>query len=253
MQRSVERSTFLWRHAVVLAFVLASFALALSRAPFGQDQSYHAFADSRSALGIPNFGDVASNLIFVIAGLAGLWVCFIKHPGKLRNSWIVMFAGIASVGVASAYYHWDPTDQTLVWDRATLTIGFMGLFVAILGEYIDTRLQVLLIPAILLGAASVMYWRFFDDLRLYYWVQAVPLLVLVLLMLLYPAKYSHQWLLLAAGVWYGSAKLAELGDKAVFAATQGVISGHTIKHLLAGIGSLFIAWWLYVRADLSDT
>jgi len=126
----------------VLVFVLASFALALSRAPFGQDQSYHAFADSRSALGIPNFGDVASNLIFVIAGLAGLWVCFIKHPGKLRNSWIVMFAGIASVGVASAYYHWNPNDQTLVWDRATLTIGFMGLFVAILGEYIDARLVV---------------------------------------------------------------------------------------------------------------
>ena len=120
MQRLPERSSFLWRHIVVLAFVLASFALALSRAPFGQDQSYHAFADSRSALGIPNFGDVASNLVFIIAGLAGLWVCFVRHPGKLRHSWIVMFAGIASVGVASAYYHWDPNDQTLVWDRATL-------------------------------------------------------------------------------------------------------------------------------------
>ena len=117
----------------------------------------------------------------------------------------------------------------------------MGLFVAILGEYIDARLQVLLVPAVISGVASVLYWHFFDDLRLYYWVQAVPLLVLLLLMLLYPAKYSHQWLLLAAGFWYGSAKLAELGDKAVFAATQGVISGHTIKHLLAGIGSLFIA------------
>ena len=163
-----------------------------------------------------------------------------------------MFAGIASVGAASAYYHWDPNDQTLVWDRLTLTIGFMGLFVAILGEYTDARLQVLLIPAVLLGIASVLYWRFFDDLRLYYWVQAVPLLVLVLLMLLYRAKYSHQWLLLAAGFWYGSAKLAELGDNAVFAATQGVISGHTIKHLLAGVGSLFIAWWLYVRSDVYD-
>lgn len=35
--------------------------------------SYHQFADERGWLRIPNFGNVASNMVFAAAGLAGLW------------------------------------------------------------------------------------------------------------------------------------------------------------------------------------
>ena len=50
-----------------------------------------------------------------------------------------------------------------------MTIGFMGLFVALLSEYVGGRLcRLLLVPALLIGFASVLYWQAFDDLRLSY-------------------------------------------------------------------------------------
>src|SRR5687767_11635440 len=97
-----------WRHLVVATVVAGSLAAIMSQPPFGQDQNYHAFADNRPFFGIPNFGDVASNLAFIVAGLAGLKVCFSRQLGEMRSAWIVMFAGITLVGIASAYYHWNP-------------------------------------------------------------------------------------------------------------------------------------------------
>ncbi|MEO6051115.1 MAG: hypothetical protein ABIP78_07265 [Pyrinomonadaceae bacterium] len=239
-----------WRHLVMAIIVVGSLIGMISQPPFGQDQNYHNFADSRTLLGIPNFGDVASNLGFLIAGLLGLKICFEEPLGALHRAWIVMFAGIALVGVASSYYHWNPNDYTLVWDRMSLTVGFMGLFVGLLGEYISERFRLFLVPAILMGVFSVLYWNWFQDLRFYYWIQLIPLLILPFMMMLYPAKYSHQWLVLAGAIWYGLAKLAELGDKVVFAATQGIISGHTIKHIFAAVGCISILTALKKRKPL---
>lgn len=229
-----------WRHALIAAVVFGSLAVMMFQSPFGQDPNYHAFADSRPMLGVPNFGDVASNLAFLLVGLAGLWFCLQRDLGPLRNAWFVMFAGIAIVGVASSYYHWTPNDETLVWDRMSLTVGFMGLFVALLGEYIGERFRILLIPAVILGVASVLYWHWFDDLRVYYWVQMVPLLIVPFVMLLFRPRYSHQWLILAGAVLYGLAKLTERGDKVIFAISAETVSGHTLKHLLAGGGCFAI-------------
>jgi hypothetical protein len=52
-----------------LAAVVGIAALLLPRTP--QPLSYHHFVDQRSVLGIPNFGDVASNILFLVAGLWG--------------------------------------------------------------------------------------------------------------------------------------------------------------------------------------
>ena len=142
-----------WGHLLILLIVFGSLAVVLGQAPFGQDQNYHNFADKRGLLNIPNFGDVASNLLFLLVGLAGVKLRIEKPLGRLENAWFVMFAGIALVGIASAYYHWNPNDYTLVWDRMSLTVGFMGLFIAVLGEYVSERFRMLLMPAVLLGVA----------------------------------------------------------------------------------------------------
>lgn len=229
-----------WRYSLIGVVVFGSFAALLLQAPIAQDQNYHAFADSRALSGIPNFGDVASNLPFLIVGLAGLWLCLSRDLGPLRNAWLVMFTGIALVGVASSYYHWTPNDETLVWDRSSLTVGFMGLFIGLLGEYLGERLRMLLGPAVFLGVASVLYWHWFDDLRIYYWVQMVPLLIVPFVMLAFRPRYTHQSLILAGAILYGLAKLTELGDKVIFRATGENVSGHTLKHLLAAAGCLAI-------------
>lgn len=229
-----------WRHVVIALILVGSLAAMFARAPFAQDQAYHDFADGRAVFGIPNFGDVASNIAFLIAGLCGLWVCFTRDLGRDRSAWIVAFAGIALVSIGSGYYHLAPTDATLFWDRAAMTVGFMGVVVAVLGEYVSERFNAMLWPAVILGLASVVYWRLFEDLRFYYWVQLGPLLALLFILLLFRPKYSNRWLLLAGLGWYGVAKLTELGDKGIFAATQDTISGHTLKHLFAGVGCYFM-------------
>lgn len=226
-----------------------SLAVMLSLKRFGQNPEYHNFADQRALFGIPNFFDVASNLAFLIVGIIGLRICLKKRLGNLRTAWIVLFAGITLVSIGSAYFHLNPNNQTLVWDRLPMTVGFMGLFVALLGEYISERLGGLLVPALLIGAASVFYWHWSDDLRFYVWVQLIPLVSIPFVLILYRARYSHGWMLLAALGCYALAKLTELGDAEIFAVTQNVISGHTIKHLLSAIGCVFLVLMLQKRSE----
>jgi hypothetical protein len=57
----IPRRTGVW---VLVAFTIALGAVAMLLPRIPQPQSYHDFADQRSFLGIPNFGDLASNLLF---------------------------------------------------------------------------------------------------------------------------------------------------------------------------------------------
>jgi len=241
-----------WRHLLMTIVVVGSLVAMMLQQPFGQNPSYHNFADRRAFFGIPNFLDVASNFAFLIVGIAGVRICLRNRLGNLRNAWIVLFAGVTLVSVGSAYYHLYPNNQTLVWDRLPMTIGFMGLFVALLGEYISERLGVFLVPAILLGLSSVLYWHWSDDLRFYIWVQLIPLLTIPFVMILYRAGYSHQWLLLLALGWYALAKISEVADGEIFRLSQGIVSGHTIKHLLSALGCLSIFLMLQRRKLLDS-
>src|SRR2546422_11185128 len=180
----------------MVAIVAGSLALMLSQQPFGQDPTYHDFADRRTFFAIPNFFHVTSKLAFLLVGIAGLRTCLRNGFDRSRYAWFALFAGATLFSAASAYYHWDPSNRTLLWDRLPITIGFMGLFAALLGEYIGERLgMLLLVPALILGSASVVYWHRFDDLRFYVWVQLIPLLTIPVAMVLYRARYSHRWLL----------------------------------------------------------
>jgi hypothetical protein len=129
-----------------------------------------------------------------------------------------------------------------------MTIAFTGLFVALLAEYVHTRLgDVLLVPMLLLGLFSVLYWERADDLRLYIWVQLIPLLTIPAVMLLFHARYSHSWLLAPALGLYVLAKVAEIYDREFFGFTGGALSGHSLKHVLAAAGCFTILWMLRVR------
>lgn len=230
-----------WRHVLLLSIVTGSLALVLSMQPIGQDPAYHDFGDRRTFFGIPNFFDVISNIPFLLVGMAGINYCFGNHQVSFRTAWLTFFAGVAIVSVGSGYYHLNPTNETLVWDRLPMTIGFMGLFVVLLAEYVGAGLgKLLLAPAIITGLASVFYWHWFDDLRFYVWIQFIPILTIPFLMVLFRARYSHQWLLPVALACYMLAKLSEAYDREVFVFAQGLFSGHSLKHLLAALGCLSV-------------
>ncbi len=206
--------------------------------PVPQPPAYHLFADTRQIAGIPNALNTLTNVPFLLVGAYGMALCFkVKAPA----AWLLLFISVAFVSAGSAWYHLAPTMASLVWDRLPMAVGFMGLFVALLSEYVDNRLRQLLLPAAALGAGSVLYWAATDDLRLYGWVQFVPLVAIPVVLALYPARYTHgRWLLAALGA-YGLAKVCEYFDLALLAATGSVLSGHSLKHLLAAVCCLLLA------------
>jgi hypothetical protein len=236
-----------WRHLLLLAIVLGSLALMLSHDPLQQHAGYHRFADQRVVFGVPNFFDVSSNIAFLLVGVAGV-LFLARRTVSLRFAWLTFFLGVAIVSAGSGYYHANPNDGTLVWDRLPMTIAFMGLFAAILGEYVDERLgKILLVPAVLLGLFSVLYWRWFGDLRFYFWIQLIPLLTVPAVMILFRSRYSHGWVLLVALALYGLAKVPEAYDGEIFALTRQLFSGHTLKHLFAALSCLTALAMLWRR------
>ncbi len=227
---------FSWRHAVLLMLVLFPPAWLLGLDPIPQDVAYHNFADTRRFLGVPNFFDVLTSLPFLLIGAVGTKFCLTHDLGPVRSAWLALFVGIGLVGPGSAYYHCTPGNETLVWDRLPMSVAFMGLLTALLGDYVNRRLSKLLIPLIILGISSVLYWHRFDDLRPYVGVQFIPLLTLPFVMALFGTRHTYQWILMAALVLYILAKGAEVYDGAVFQMTGEVVSGHTVKHLLVSAG-----------------
>ena len=214
--------------------------------PVSQDVRFHHFADQRSLWGIPNFGNVVSNLPFLIVGAVGLWrVAITRVPAQIRWIYSVLFTGVLLTGFGSAYYHWHPDNDRLVWDRVPMTIVFMSLLAATVAELVDRRLGMgLLFPLVALGAGSVLYWHWSElrgrgDLRWYGLVQFYPMLLIPLLLWLYwssahkPAIRSLAWVV----VWYIVAKVMEALDRQIYDLVG--ISGHTLKHLAAAMSTVY--------------
>ncbi|MGE4182040.1 MAG: hypothetical protein AB7J34_19625 [Limisphaerales bacterium] len=238
-----------WRPWILGFLVLGSLVTALVLPRIGQDPGYFNFADRREIAGVPNFWDVVTNVPFLFIGIAGVLWCGRRERSESRFAWLAMFAGIASIGPGSAYFHWNPNVDTLVWDRSSLACGFMGFFLAVLGERIDPRWgRVWVLPALALGVGSVLIGYVFDDLRLYGWVQFMPMLVLPLVLLLYPSRYTHGWIMGGALGVYALAKVAELLDGPFLALTGGLIAGHAVKHLLGAVACFMLLRMLIRRA-----
>lgn len=229
---------------VLLAVVLVLVCCLLPRIP--QPQSYHQFADHRSFLGIPNFGDVSSNLPFAVIGLWGLIFLLRMNSSQLsghfidpREQWpyLFVFLGLLLTAFGSSYYHLHPNNATLVWDRLPMTITFMGMVAAVIAERISVRLGLWLLPVLLLiGMASVFQWYWSElqgagDLRFYASVQAYSALV-ILLGLMMPRRYTRTSDFGYVIGFYALAKALETFDKPIFAALH-FVSGHTLKHLAA--------------------
>ena len=250
-----------WRAALLLlAGAAAVLALAL-HGPIPQPASYHAFADQRTLLGIPHFWNVVSSLPFSVLGLAGLRRLRSRPPGLLpglKACYAACFAGAVGIGLGSGWYHLRPDNASLVWDRLPMTVAFMGLFTAVLGEHIGTRLARRALPGLLLaGVGSVAYWVLSErlgtsDLRPYLLVQFLPMALVPLILLLYPSRLTGVgWLWALLGL-YAVAKLLEGLDAALFE-HLGLIGGHALKHLVAAgaLGCLVLA--LRKRQPLRDS
>jgi hypothetical protein len=67
------------------------------------------------------------------------------------------------------------------------------------------------------------------------------------MMLLFPSRYTHGWMLLLVVVLYGGAKALEHFDARVFVATEGQVSGHSLKHVVAALACYAVVMMLKRR------
>jgi hypothetical protein len=244
-----------WRLWILIGAIVVAIAALFLIPAIPQSEAYHDFADKRVLLGIPNCLNVLSNVFFLFVGACGLRTVF-RHAQFLdqreRWPWAIFFVGVTLTAFGSSWYHLNPNDATLVWDRIPMTIGFMSLVAAILAERISVPAGLwLLVPMIALGVGSVLYWEATEqqgrgDLRPYAFAQFGSLLILLLLLFLFPARYTRTWDLGVSLSFYALAKLLEVADRPISTALK-FVSGHTLKHLSAAVSAYWIVRMLRLR------
>jgi len=233
-----------WRHltraeqigvgALLLIFVVWAMLPAIP-----QDPGYHLFADQRQWLGIPHTANVLSNAAFVLAGLYGLARLTararVRFPAAIEAGLCCLALGLIFTGLGSAWYHLNPDDVTLAWDRLPMTLVFTGVLGVAIAQRVGQNVaRVGLAILFELGVVSIVYWRMSGDLSLYLTLQFGGVAALLLLLLLTRRgddPFPWWWVI----AWYGLAKLVEAADESIWQLTNGFLAGHMLKHLAAAM------------------
>ena len=207
------------------------------KGPVPQNLSYHDFVDQRSAWGIPNFFNVITNLPFLFIGALGLNAVRKSQKG-MKTIGSALFIGFVLLSFGSAYYHWSPNNETLVYDRLPMALIFMSFFALLIYNGVSHRKGLLAFYVFnIFGILSVVYWALSEqqgngDLRWYGMVQFFPILAIPILLLLYRSEINLWKEIILIYLFFGLAKFTETFDAAVYRALGDSISGHSIKHLL---------------------
>lgn len=239
-------ASLVWRRECALAGVLLLLlAVALIGPPVAQPSDYHDFADQRSWGWLPHAMDVISNLPFALWGMVGLWallraVRVRAVSGAAAAMAALFFGGLWVTTAVSAAYHLQPDDAGLLWDRAGMVLAFAGLLGLAVMHAASTRAGLALAAAVLvLGPLSVHAWSLTGNVLPWAVLQFGGMALILGCAFIRPAQARAlpvRWGVLIA--IYGLAKLLELGDHAVFEWTGRLVSGHSLKHVVAS----FAAW-----------
>jgi hypothetical protein len=196
--------------------------------------------------------DTAHISLFVLLILFKILSTLMVNPARSSQgelwSWTLFFAGVTAVAFGSSYYHLNPNDATLVWDRLPMTIAFTSIMAIFIIERVDERAGAKsLAPLVIAGALSILYWSYFDDLRPYAVVQFVPCIAIPVMAIVIPPMYTHSSYWLWAAGFYLLAKVEEAADKPIYRWTHQIVSGHSLKHLCAAMVPVFLALMLAKR------
>lgn len=244
-----ERSAYALTAAVLLLLLLALLGPAVS-----QPGHLHGFADQRVLWGVPHALDVLSNLPFAAWGVVGL-MCVVGRKGRTSLSgWVVVrglsalfFVGLLITAGVSAYYHWAPDTARLGLDRLGMVVAFAGLLGLAAAGRVGERAGVALAALVLaLGPISVGVWQASGNVLPWAVLQFGGMVVLLGLAWLapLPGALAVRWGVVIA--IYALAKVLEQADPAIYQLSGGVVSGHTLKHVVASMAA-----WPVVAALLA--
>lgn len=230
------------REILLAAAVCAAALLALQAPPLAQPAHIHDYADSRAWAGLPRGLDVLSNLPFALLGAWGLRVLAqlpgAALPAAQRALAALFFLGLALTALASGWYHLRPDDAGLFIDRLGMSVAFAGLLGLGAAAWVSARAGLALAAALLLAGAASAWWCWRSG-NLLPWavLQAGGALLLAALAVLRPRADGLRVRWWAVIALYALAKLCEQADHALYAASGQLLSGHSLKHLLAALAA----------------
>jgi len=230
-----------------LGLAVLSAAVLFLAPPMAEPPIFGIFVDDRQIAGIPHFWNVVSNVPLLVVGVWGVYV--VQHANTLaepvaRTAYALCFGAVALAGIGSWWFHLAPDAGRLLWDRLPIAQGFMALLCAVIAERVSMAAgRNALVPLLVAAAASVLYWRWSmlrgtENITPYALVQYGGLAAIVALAML-RSRYTRGGDLLVVAGLYSAAKVAELLDREIYA-LGNLLSGHTLKHLLAAVA----VWWL---------
>ena len=216
-----------------------------------QNQNYHNFADQRVLFGVNNAFDTLSNLAFIIVGILGLVNFYNNQYIKISNSFSVIlhlfFISIILTGLGSSFYHLSPNDFTLVFDRLAMSLVFASILAMLAYLKISPRFGLhTLAELLILAPLTVLIWKFNGNLTPYVVLQFGGIILVILTLLLTKTRMQGPCFT-SLIILYGAAKLVEFYDEKIFNLSQNLISGHTLKHLIAALAVIIFVSPLKVK------
>lgn len=219
----------------------------------------HSFIDTRSWWGIPNTMDVLSNAAFAVVGTWGLWrLGHWSHAHRtavadkpvLYGSALIVGLGLWFTTVGSGIFHWEPNAAGLAVDRMGMSVIFAGLLGMAVAQHISERagLVTMVMVLTLAPVAAAVAW-FTGNATPWGVVQYGGMLLLLALVL--TSSHADRAVLIKVLLMYSLAKACEMADEAVWQFTNGLLSGHTLKHLVAAI-AVVPMWDMLVYGDSRD-
>lgn len=244
------------RHVPTIVIVGMAATLAL-HGPIADPAHYHEFADQSAVSGIPHAADVLSNVGFALVAIWG-WLTLRprRDSEQLRAGWPgyrLFLLGLFLTAFGSAYYHLAPDNARLIWDRLPIALVCAGLIAGVRGDIKGgSKSEIEVIVLALYAVVSVAWWVITDsngapDLRPYLLLQVGALILIPLWQAIYRAARTDRIAFGAAMGLYVLAKLAEVFDHQIATALGGLVTGHTLKHLIATAATAAVVWGLNRR------
>ena len=273
-----ERATLWVGAALIVIAVLAP--------PLKHSGYSHPFADGRTLWGVPNALDVLSNVAFVVWGVVGLLGLLavgraqtspLRHlVSPLRSVAFLFFSGLMITGAASAYYHLTPNNDGLAIDRLGMVVAFAGMLGLAAAERVSVRAgMICALATMVFGVLSVAVWAGTGNVLPWGVVQFGGMAGVVALAFAAPVSQMMSssvsrsvpqettrstpppiapsstppiawgWVIAI----YALAKACELADSQIYAFSQQLISGHSLKHLIAACAAAPVVWALCLHSS----
>jgi hypothetical protein len=230
------------REKLLIAFVLLLSAVGAFSHPVNELVGYLHFADQREALGIPRVFDVLSNLPFAFAGLLGLYLLSRSSNQNtllIKPFAIVFFFGLVVTSIGSVWFHLQPFESgRLAADRLGMLVAFTGLIGCVSALKISLRAGYALAGFIAIaGVVSILHGNISGNALPWALLQFGGLAVVMCCAMLKNSASQSTLNICWIVAVYAAAKALEVADHPVFDWTNQLISGHSLKHIVASLAA----------------